>query len=42
MFKSRPRKQSKSFAHRVNDTLLLIFLFAYVTIGPILLVAVLA
>lgn len=42
MFKTRPSKQHKSFAHRVNDTLLLIFLFAYLTIGPILLVAALA
>lgn len=42
MFKARPNKKPKSFAHRVNDTLLLIFLFAYLTIGPILLVAALA
>lgn len=42
MFKRKPCKPHKTFASRVNDALLLTFLFAYLTIGPILLVAALA
>lgn len=42
MFKRKPCKSHKAFANRVNDALLLIFLFAYLTIGPILLLTALA